>query len=233
MPNDDSNNSDTRGVSSPSQSAEMPNSDSVQSLATVPGQPQLYNDQETVQGSLDSAQNVVQENGPQNNESAGVVTENVDEEPDNTFSWNAPEFVHHQKNFEWYSLFFLACLLLAGLIYFLTKSIVSISVVIVGALLLAYYSAKKPQEITYSMNNRGITVGQRFFEYENFKSFSVIQEGTARNIVFMPQKRFALMLSIYYHAENEEMIIGLLSTVLPLTEFSHDAVDRLMHNIRF
>jgi hypothetical protein len=228
MPNDDSNNSEP-GTLPPAQSPGAPDPNLPLGASE---QDQLYH-KEAERSQVISNQDVTQESVPQRNLSDSNDIEGIDEEPDNTFSWNAPEFVHHPKNFAWYAQFTLVSLALAALIYFLTKSIVSISVVIVGTLLLAYYSAKEPQEITYSMNNRGITVRQKYYAYENFRSFSLVEEGTARSIVFMPQKRFALMLSIYYQVNDEEMIIGLLSTVLPMTEFSHDVVDRLMHHIRF
>jgi hypothetical protein len=229
MQNDDSDNLNPGTLPS----AEAVSAPVPEQAVVVSDQGQLYHE-ETTNSPVDAAQTDAGETVSPLNQTDSNTTEDMnEEEPDETFSWNAPEFIHHPKNFAWYTLFALASLVLAALIFFLTKSIVSTSVVIVGALLLAYYSAKMPKEIPYAMNNRGITVGQRNYTYENFRSFSVVQEGTARSIVFMPQKRFALMLSIYYQVKDEEIIVGLLSTVLPMTEFSHDAVDRLMHRIRF
>ncbi len=169
-------------------------------------------------------------------EEAASATQADDEAADEsgqTFSWVAKEFVHHEKTMGWYVLLAGVAIVLSALVYLLTKDIVSIAVIIVGALLLLYYGAKAPNDITYTLSSQGVTIGNRYYGYENFRSFSVLQEGSTRNIVFMPQKRFSLLVSIYYQPSDEEMIVGLLSSILPLTEFSHDAIDRLMHNIRF
>ncbi len=69
---------------------------------------------------------------------AGVPSRNhrlpVKTTPAGTKTWTASEFVAHQKTPGWYGLLALAALVLSGLIYLLTRDIISASVVIVAAL---------------------------------------------------------------------------------------------------
>jgi len=148
-------------------------------------------------------------------------------------TWTASEFVAHHKSAGWYGLLALAAIAVAVIIYLLTKDVISASVVIVGAVFLGGYGARKPRQLQYQLDNQGIGVGQKHYDYDAFRCFSVITEGAFSSIVFMPLKRFAPLTTIYYAPEDEERIIDLLSLVLPYEEMKHDPVDRLMQHIRF
>jgi hypothetical protein len=60
-----------------------------------------------------------------------------------------------------------------------------------------------------------------------------LEEGAIPSIVFMPLKRFAVPTTIYYPEEEEENIVGVLAGRLPMEQHGHDAIDRLMHRIRY
>jgi hypothetical protein len=148
-------------------------------------------------------------------------------------SWTASEFVVHQKSFGWYVLLILGTIVLAVLAYIFTKGFISSIVVIVGAGVLVSYGARQPHQLAYLLDQSGLQIGERHYAYDAFRSFAVVPEGAFSSIIFLPLKRFAPLTTIYYAPEDESRILGLLSAVLPMEEYRHDAIDQLMRRIRF
>jgi hypothetical protein len=49
----------------------------------------------------------------------------------------------------------------------------------------------------------------------------------------MPLKRFMPILTIYFEQKDESKIVAVLGQFLPVESHQLDAVDRLMHKLRF
>ena len=148
-------------------------------------------------------------------------------------SWTASEFMTHDKSAGWYVLLLLGAGLFAAAVYLLTKDVVSTGVVVVAAIILAVYGSHQPQEQQYTLDAQGIGIGSKRYDYDMYKSFAVASEGAFSSLVFMPLKRFAVPLTIYYAPEDEERIIALLSDRLPMEKHRLDAIDHLMRRLRF
>ncbi len=153
------------------------------------------------------------------------------EEP--VVSWTASEFIAHEKSAGWYVRLGLAALLGAGLMFLLTRDFVSVAVVVVAAILLGVYGSHKPRELEYRLGDRGFSIAEKVYNYDDFRSFSIVPEGAFSSIVLLPLKRFGMQLTMHYPPEEEESIVQLLSDRLPLEEPTHDRVDSLMRRIRF
>jgi hypothetical protein len=166
------------------------------------------------------------------NEKTADLPANVQDESKEVI-WTASEFVAHDKSAGWYIMLLLAAGLISAVIYLLTKDKISVAVVIVAALLLAYYGSHKPRELEYRLTYKGLNIDKKYYNFDDFRSFSVIQEGAFNSILLLPLKRFAPMLSIYYDPADEEKILEVLKSSLPYQERKRDTVDALMHRIRF
>lgn len=154
-------------------------------------------------------------------------------DPDGAITWTASEFVAHEKSAGWYAALAGGTVVVAGLIYLLTKDIISTAVVVIGAVFLGIYAKRKPRQLQYRLDDSGISVGDKQYQYEEFRSFGVVPEGAFSSIVFLPLKRFAPTTSIYYAPEDEDDIVEVLSDRLPFQEYGHDVVDQFMRRIRF
>jgi len=148
-------------------------------------------------------------------------------------SWTASEFVAHSKTTGWYLSLIVAAAVLAVGVYLLTRDVVSTGVVVLAGLILAVYGSHQPRQLNYVISPKGIGVGDKYYAYEEFRSFSVAPEGAFSSLVFMPLKRFAVPLTIYYAPANEEKIVSIVSDYLPLEDHRPDAIDTLMKRIRF
>lgn len=147
-------------------------------------------------------------------------------------SWTASEFIEHTKSASWFiALFFIT----AGLAIaaFFIGDIVASGMIVIAAILFGIIANRKPRELTYVINNTGITVGNKRFPHSAFKSFSLVQEGGIQSIWLMPSKRFDPGLSIYFAPQEGQKIVNYLGTLIPYEERKPDPIDRFMHNIRF
>lgn len=148
-------------------------------------------------------------------------------------SWTASEFIAHEKSAGWYTALLLATAIIIVIVYLLTRDKISAVVVLFCAFALAALAGRKPRQLQYKINSSGITIAEKHFEYGLFKSFAIVPEGAFSSIVLMPLKRFAPLTTIYYAPEDEEKIVNVLSSRLPLEPHKLDAVDSLMRRIRF
>ncbi len=95
----------------------------------------------------------------------------------NGVNWTASEFIGHYKSVGWYTLLGLVAIIIAALVWFMTKDKISTALVFIGILLLGIYGAHKPREMTYTVDDQGLTIGRMHHMFSEFRSFSVVPEG--------------------------------------------------------
>lgn len=150
-----------------------------------------------------------------------------------TITWTASEFIAHHKPPSWYAALFGGLLGLTGFAYFLTRDVVSVVTILIVGVLFAILASRKPRQLSFGLNSSGVTIGDKFYPFSQFKSFDVIHEGAVGCINLLPLKRFMPELSIYYPPEEEDKIIDALSENLPHNRREEQSFDRLMKRIRF
>lgn len=153
--------------------------------------------------------------------------------PHETVTWTASEYIAHEKTAGWYLLLAVVVVGAAGVVYLLTKEIVSTVVIVIMGAAFASFANRKPQELTYTLDSNGLKIGDKAFNYSQFKSFTIIEEGAIDSIMIMPLQRFMPPLSIYFDPSDEEKITDALSGYLPYEDRKQDPVDRLMRKVRF
>jgi len=166
---------------------------------------------------------------PPTNAATAAVNQATDP---NVISWTASEFIAHSKSSSWYMILGAITVVLAVLGYFFADTMTSIIVVVV-ALLFGFIGARKPRELPYQVDDHGILIDKKLYTYDHFKSFSIMQEEGIESIWLMPLQRFAPGLSIYFSPQEGQKIVNLLGTFLPFEERKLDAIDKLMHRVRF
>lgn len=159
--------------------------------------------------------------------------EGEDDEQEESITWTASEFVAHDKSSSWYLMLAGGTILVAALVFLITRDKVSTSVVVVAGVLMGIYGAHRPRQLEYSLDRTGIGIGGKYHGYDEFRSFSVAPEGALASIILMPLKRFAVPITIYYAPADEGKILTILSDQMPFEEYRDDAVENLMRHIRF
>lgn len=182
---------------------------------------------------------------PEASTAQGDMLDDEDDYPDSTYqaddtrrgapeiTWTASEYIAHSKGLEWYGLLAASAFALAAMIYLITRDKVSTGGVVIAAILFGIVAARKPRVLTYQLVPQGISVGARFYPFDDFKSFSIIKEGPITNITLTPMRRFMPPLSVYFAPNDEKRILNIISQQLPFLQDNGDSLDRFLRRIRF
>ncbi|MEA3398367.1 MAG: hypothetical protein U9R06_01330 [Patescibacteria group bacterium] len=89
------------------------------------------------------------------------------------FSWETSEYEKHERTKMWYmSATIIAFLLL--LFSFLTANFLFAVIIIVAALVIIIHDGRDPEVVNISLTDEGIIVGRKFYDYDEFKDFSIV-----------------------------------------------------------
>ena len=151
---------------------------------------------------------------------------------DGGISWQASEYIHHDKRTAWHlGLFAIIAVLVAVAV--VTHEWLSIGVFIAMAAALVVYGNKQPRVLNYAITASGITIGTKDYPFESFKSFSVIQDVAWHVIDLEPTKRFMPRLSILFDDTQRDAIVGALAAHLPEEDRLPDPIERLARYLKF
>lgn len=168
----------------------------------------------------------VQAQTPTTNQKTGSL-------PSEPIQWQASEFIDHEKDKNWFLILGLGAVAMCVVVYFVSKSIFSAAVVAMAAIAFGITAKQKPRTMKYVLSPHEIKVGDKRYRYDDFKSFSIIQEGALWSIILLPTKRFMPSLTIYFDHNDGEKIFDTLAAQMPNQEKTLDSVDRFMKRIRF
>jgi hypothetical protein len=146
-------------------------------------------------------------------------------------SWTASEFIDHHKDAGWYLLLAGAVLLLCALIFIFTKDIISVIAIAIAIVLYLIITSSKPRQRSYTMTQEGISIDEKFYPFNSFKSFILSQQGAIGCVTFLPLKRLLPELEIYFALADAERIVGMLAGSLPNDQRKDRVIDRLIQKL--
>ena len=146
-------------------------------------------------------------------------------------NWQAKEYIQREKNGGWYVGLVVVSLGLIALSVFLQWWTFT-ALVVLSAVCLVIYSVRPPRELHYSLSNKGLSEGNRLYDYAEYKSFGVLKEGTNFAIVLTPRKRFSPRVTVYFPEERGEEIVDAFGARLPMEEVKRDFLDKLVNFLR-
>ncbi len=152
---------------------------------------------------------------------------------DEDVSWTASEFVAHEKGLNWYLVMTASVISFTAIVYLITRDIITASIIIFAAIIFGVYAKRQPRTLNYRLETGGLTIGEKFYDFAQFRSFVLAHEGALSSISFMPLRRFMPVLTVYYAPTDEQKIVQLLSARLPMENLRKDVIDQFLHRIRF
>jgi hypothetical protein len=147
-------------------------------------------------------------------------------------SWEASEYVYHDKQFLWYLAVVAAAAVAVGLSIWL-KQWVSAGVFVIMAAAVIVYERRQPEILHYGITDQGLLVGERFYSFHQFKSFSVMADVGWHSIELEPVQRFMPRLAVLFDNQNLDSIVELLSSHLPMVQRNPDIIDRVSRALKF
>ena len=148
-----------------------------------------------------------------------------------SISWQATEFIEHAHTSSWYSGLIGLTVLLAAVIYLVTKDFFTVVTILIIGIIVGIFAKQKPKQAKYGISNSGFSVNGKTYNYRDFKSFSVFHEGSLNSVGLFPLKRFMPPVSAYFEPKDEPEIVKALGDYLPYEDRKLDAVDRLSRRL--
>lgn len=146
--------------------------------------------------------------------------------------WQATEYIHHEKNTLWFTIFGLVVVALIALAVFVLQSVTFAILIPVMAVALIVYSHRPPRLLDYTLSRQGLHVNDRLYSLNEFKGFGVVHDGSEYSVMLIPLKRFKPGVSVYFPEEAGEAIVDMLGARLPMQELHVDLVDRIIQKLR-
>ena len=155
----------------------------------------------------------------------------MSEEKTTTVSWEAEEYIQHDKNTGWYvGLIAVGLALVALSVWLKWWSFTALIVLAFVSLLI--YVLRPPRKIKYTINSKGLLEGEKLYSFEEYRAFGILQDDTNFAIVLMPRKRFSPSVTVYFPKEKGEEIVDMFGARLPMEEVKLDAIDKIVKKLR-
>lgn len=146
-------------------------------------------------------------------------------------SWEAEEYIVRDKNTWWYVGLIAVGLLLSGLAIWV-QAWTFLAVIVLSVVALIVYAMRPPRILHYSLSSKGLSEGDKLYDYADFKAFGILREGNHFAIVLTPRKRFSPRVTVYFPENRGEEIVDMFGTRLPMEEVQLDALDKLIKFLR-
>ncbi|HEY1085895.1 MAG TPA: hypothetical protein VGE34_04190 [Candidatus Saccharimonadales bacterium] len=146
-------------------------------------------------------------------------------------SWQAEEYLQHDKTPMWYVVFILVVVIFMGLAIW--QSAWTVVVLIpVTAVALMVYTHRPARLINYTVSSTGFHINDQLHPMGEFKAFGVIQDNGTNALTLIPVKRFRPGITVYFPAEVGEELVDALGAYIPMQELKPDIFDKIISKLR-
>jgi hypothetical protein len=146
-------------------------------------------------------------------------------------NWEAQEYIARDKNTGWYVGLVAVGLGLVTLAAWLQQW-TFLALIVVSIVAIMVYSSRPPRMLHYSLSSKGLSEGNKLYDFGQFKSFGVLRDDKRFSIVLTPRKRFAARVTVYFPEAQGEQIVDMFGARLPMEEVKMDLIDQLVRFLR-
>ena len=147
-------------------------------------------------------------------------------------SWEASEYIDHDRDGVWFIGFGFITLVLLVLSVFLMKNYVFTALIFVLSIALFIYVKRPPRIVKYTLSDHGLHIGQSFHSFNEYRAFGVVEDGALFAVKLLPTARFGQEIMVYFTEEQGEQIVDIFGSYLPMEELHLDVVDQLLRRLR-
>ncbi len=88
-------------------------------------------------------------------------------------SWEVPEYNSHERGFRWYVIAISIALALLVFSIFTGNFLLPVIIIIVAFIFIMQHG-QDPEKVIISLGDEGITIGQKFYDYDEFRHFAIV-----------------------------------------------------------
>lgn len=147
--------------------------------------------------------------------------------------WKAPEYHYHEKDSNWFWVLGIIALalMLAALIL---ESFLFAALIIISGFTVAIYGVRRPHNIKFTLDPRGILVGEKLYDYESISHFWIEYTPPNRKELLIVQKKtFSSVITIMLEDADPELIRDYLLQYLKEEKIEEPLAISLSRFIRF
>ena len=110
---------------------------------------------------------------------------------ENTISWQGYEYVHREKNSDWFwALGIIA--LSSAITAIIFKNILFALLILIGAFTLALFAAKKPYLIHFEITRRGVSIDDTMYPFVTLESFWIDEDEYGHYTIILKSQRIVM-----------------------------------------
>ena len=142
--------------------------------------------------------------------------------------WKDHEYTHTEKNSDWYCALGLITVAAAVTAIIFNNVLFAIFILVV-AFVLAIFASRKPDEVTFSITQRGVKVNDKLYPFKAIKSFGIeeIHPNHPAKLIIEPVAILSTTVIIPLKNTEPDEIHDFLSTFLP----EEDHTEPLTHKV--
>lgn len=142
-------------------------------------------------------------------------------------SWTTIEYLHHEKNSDWYWIVGIITISIA-IISIILNNLIFAVLIIISSFTLSLFASKRPETIQIEIDNRGVTTGKIHYNYKDLESFWVETREHIPKVLFKSQKTFMPFIVVFIEEVEPEKVHEVLSQYLPEEEHREPFLEKLL-----
>ena len=146
-------------------------------------------------------------------------------------SWDAEEYITHEHNALWYAGLFIITAGLSAIAIWL-QGWTFLILIILSAITILVSNLRPPRKIHYSLDDKGLTEGEKLHPYTEFRAFGILKEEKHYSAILIPKKRFGIQVKVYFPGGSGEAIVDALGARLPMEQVKLDFLDKIVNFLR-
>ncbi len=147
-------------------------------------------------------------------------------------SWNAPAHYYVDKHADWYWAVGVITFSLAAVAFIFGQVITGIFVV-VAAVALVLHASRPPQNVLYSINDRGIVADDILYTFLELESFWIPHDQVPHTLILKSRKLFMPFIIIYIDEVDPEKVREIMLTYIAETEHREPLLKHLLERLGF
>jgi len=147
--------------------------------------------------------------------------------------WSALEYEEKERGKDWF--WALGIIIVASAITsFIYKNYFFSLFLIISGILLVVFAVKKPDLVSYELNQKGLQIRNRLYPYENIKAFWVQKEGVKSTLFIKSERLFIPIISIPIELYlTDEVKNTMLKNNIPEEEIKEYISEKIMDSLGF
>jgi hypothetical protein len=158
----------------------------------------------------------------------------MDEININTIEWPVSEYSHKERSADWFWALGLITVVVCGIALWFHNYIFAIFLFISGCCLIMF-TLRHPEDVTYTIASRGLTMGRELFEWKNIKGWNIKEDekDIYAKLFVETNKYFLPVYSIPLPKEKVKEVKETLQKITPRLEIEESASMLFMEKLGF